>query len=206
MSSVTEVLSNMMYSDNPFVVKKIYEYDDDTNVDNIRKCAINIKYWYASMPEECKSIFHKVIENKTFSIHEGYTQIDLRNITHDIGLSGLYPRYENGPKKAKSYSEALNDKTLLCPDTPDYKKFMLYDDDNNFYFLVTMSKISLANADGSDIVVLNSEPRHALLIYCAIRGVKLIENNIREWEEKQKELELKRQIEETYNVRKKEKA
>lgn len=206
MSSVLEVLSNMMYSDNPFIVKKIYEYDEQSNINNIRKCALNIKYWYASMPEECKSIFHKVIENKTFEIREGYTIVDMRNISHDIGLRHLYPRQESGPKKAKSYSEALNDKNLLCPDTPDYKKFMLYDEDNNFYFVVTMSKISLANADGSDIVVLNTEPRHALLIYCAIRGVKLIESNVREWEEKQKELELKRQIAETYNVQKKEKA
>lgn len=207
MESVLSVLPNMMYSENPFIVKKIFEYDGEReNNDDIRNMAMNIKYWYASMPLECKNIFDSLIKGDVFELYQG-TFLRIREVlpAHRLYNGWLAP---NGSSTAIEYgvartiSEAFENKKLKPPSTPVGKEYSLIDVKNNFVFKVTSREISLISEAGSTIMVLNEAPQHALLIYTTIRGVDIIEKNKAAWEEEQYKLSIKRQIRETYSVQK----
>lgn len=195
-------IPNLIYSNNPFLVKKLFEIIDDKNKDIVRKTVLNVKYWYASMPEECKKILHKIIEGETFSIFNG-TYISNVEYSHRMSslYYGLYTTSNTGvdPHEARSYSEALNRKSLKSPKCPRGEEYSLIDHKNNFTFLVTTKEITLIDEFGSEIMKLNESDKHALLIYGTIRGVQQVKDNIAAWELMRYKETLKDKILELYD-------
>ena len=65
------VIPNLIYSGNPFLISRLYDIINESDKNLLRKTIMNVKYWYASMPDECKKILHTLIQNDTFKIRKG---------------------------------------------------------------------------------------------------------------------------------------
>lgn len=193
------VIPNLIYSNNPFLIKRLHDVVEEQNHNTIRKTLINVKYWYSSMPEECKKILHAVIANNVFDIFNGtYLRISLsRRSLYDIDLPS---RNSVNPHEARTYSEALEKKHLQSIECRSGAEYSLIDNKNGFVFLVTTKKVSIIDDVGNDIVVLNSNEKHALLIYGAIKGIQKIKENMKALETLRKQESLKEKILEVYNV------
>lgn len=194
-------ISNILYSNNPFLIKKISEYLDAEN-DKIRKTIINVKYWYSSMPDECKSIFLKVIENKVFTIHKGIYLTAAPNSVVD--LLSRSPEYKSKKKVvASSFSDAIEIKDSQISIMENYGGFSLVDSVNNFVFFSTPYELNVLDKHGNQTLSLITHNQHALLVYAAIRGVSNMLNNIKKLEDMRAEDDLRNKILEVYNVQKK---
>lgn len=200
-------IPNLIYSGNPFLINRLHEIVDENNNNITRKTIMNVKYWYSSMPEECKKILQAVIDNDVFSVRKGTflrvspTEAYKRGLPHrndgyvPIGVQGFSV---HNPRVAKSYSEALNDANLLSPTCEAGDEFSLVDSKNDFVFRITTKNVSLIDPVGNDIVVLNECEQHALIIYGAIRGLQIVQENIKAWEVRKFQSNMKDKIIQTY--------
>lgn len=202
----TYVIPNLIFSENPFLVKKIFEVVGEKS-DSVRKTAINVKYWYSSMPEQCKIILHKVIGNETFRIRSGtflrvspadaYKYAESRRSARaksSVALMEEMLSRLDGAYRAVTYNESMESVNLIPPDCDDGKEFSLIDTKNDFVFRVCTNFVSVIDENGNDIVVLNTAPQHALLIYGACKGVQEIKKNMDAWEQLRVQEELKDKI------------
>lgn len=205
MSSLSTI-PNILFSQNPFLKARLFDIIQCKSVDRIRKTAMNVKYWYASMPDECKSILHKVVHNETFRIHNGiyYNIQATEQYRHGRSkrISTLdVPGFRNSSNpEALTLSEALDDGNLKSISCPEKSMYSLVDPTNNFVFLVSTKTISLIDDKGDDIVILNTCEQHALIIYAAIRGLEEVKQNILEFEQNKMRNNIKAKITEAYGV------
>lgn len=210
------VIPNLIYSGNPFLIKRLHEIVDENNKNLIRKTIMNVKYWYSSMPEECKVLLHKIVENVTFSIVTGtYYRVspseaykhaktspdDLEYVLHNLPNSDIHG---NNSKNASSYSAVLCDAKNKVPLIPREDAFSLVDKTNDMVFRVSTHKVSLIDKYGNDILELNTKPQHSLIIYGAIRGIQKVKENMDSWEKLRYRESLKDKILEVYNAKEKE--
>lgn len=203
------VIPNLIYSENPFLIKRLHDVVDEPNKNLARKTIMNVKYWYSSMPEECKKILHAVISNDVFQIRQGtFLRISpseaykrgLGSYSH-IGVQGI--RSGSNPHEARSYSEAMEKTKLLSVSCAAGDEYSLIDTKNDFVFRVTTKKVTIIDKVGNDVVELNECEKHALIIYGAIRGIQKIKENMDAWEKLRYQESLKDKILEVYNVKEK---
>lgn len=193
------VIPNLIYSGNPFLLKRLHEVVGEQNKDLARKTVMNVKYWYASMPDECKKVLHTLIDNNTFTIRQGTflrvspSEAYKRGIRRAGGVIGAKSN------EARSYSEAMERADLFSVSCGDGDEFSLIDTKNDFVFRVTTKTIALIDKVGNDIVVLNDNDKHALIIYGAIRGIQKVKENMDAWEKLRFQESLKDKILEVYN-------
>lgn len=210
------VIPNLIYSGNPFLLKRLHEVVGEQNKDLARKTVMNVKYWYASMPDECKKVLHTLIDNNTFTIRQGtflrvspseaykrglhaqrsYDVTDVRGVGGIRRSGGIIGVKSN---EARSYSEAMERADLFSVSCGDGDEFSLIDTKNDFVFRVTTKTIALIDKVGNDIVVLNDNDKHALIIYGAIRGIQKVKENMDAWEKLRFQESLKDKILEVYN-------
>lgn len=197
--SELSIISNILFSKNPFLVCKLHEYVGEHNKDKIRKTIINVKYWYSCMPEECKSIFLKIIENKVFTIHNGvYVSEfigDMRKY-QDIVFGSSIQKKTN---VANSFSVAVESSKNKVPETQSGMEFTLVDNVNNFVFKSTTQELLLINKYGVKLLALTTCEQHSLLVYSAIRGLGIMAKNIAAIEKVIQEESLKTKILEAYD-------
>lgn len=205
------VIPNLIFSGNPFLIKRLHDVVDEPNMSLARKTIMNVKYWYSSMPEECKKILHAVITNDTFTIKQGTflrvspSEAYKRGVHggyQPIGLQGLRGGGIN-PHEARSYSEAMEKSNLLSVACAQGDEYSLVDTKNDFVFKVTTKKITVIDKVGNDVVELNDNEKHALIIYGAIRGLQKIKDNMDAWEKLRYQESLKDKILEVYNAKEK---
>lgn len=204
------VIPNLIYSGNPFLIKRLHDVVDESDMNLARKTIMNVKYWYASMPEECKKILHAIIANDTFTIKQGtFLRVSpseaykrgLHSAYQPMGVQGI--RTGINPHEARSYSEAMEKSNLLSVSCAQGDEYSLVDAKNDFVFRVTTKKVTVIDKVGNDVVELNDNEKHALIIYGAIRGIQKIKDNMDAWEKLRYQESLKDKILEVYNAKEK---
>jgi len=197
------VIPNILYSNNPFLITRINDYIDNTEY-KVPKTIINVKYWYSSMSDECKSVFHKVVENKVFKIHKGiYLTVApdavLNSNPWDFEMKHLrHPLYKPSGVASK-FSDAINDKKLLIPTINSSNGFSLIDHENKFVFFVTTKGLWVIDEFGNKVLSLVTHEQHALIVYAAVRSIGIMEENIKAIDARREEEKLKLKIREAYN-------
>ena len=200
------VIPNLIYSGNPFLISRVYDIVNESDKNLLRKTIMNVKYWYASMPDECKKILHTLIQNDTFKIRKGThlrihpSEVLKRGLYRPIGVQSIKPTGIN-PHEARSYSEALERVDRHSISWTEGDEYSLIDTQNDFVFRVTTKTVSIIDPEGNDIVVLTVSEKHALIIYGAIRGIQKVKDNMEAWEKVRYQESLKDKILEVYNAK-----
>lgn len=120
----------VLYSSNPFAIKKIHDIVDTMSGDELRKEIINTKYIYSTMTEVQQEVFNRLAR--------GEFEVDRRSDARPpVPLS-----YET---KVEYYHDTMNifKREVIIPVNDNTKAWFVLDRKNNIAFLCKFSTITI---------------------------------------------------------------